>query len=129
MEYISVNVSEDAVSSQLCVSQNSLLEKEIIINVVYGEGTAKGENIIIFIEWQLFLWYPSADGEDFLSDDSVLLVFNHEVNRSCFNITILNDNRNEPIESFFVNLTTSDHQVYLENDSTEVTIVDDDGIG
>ena len=67
--------------------------------------------------------YP--DGEDYHADPRVL-VFSPGVDRVCFNVSIINDNRYELNEDFFVNLTTTDPQVDISPITAVVTIMDDD---
>ena len=48
-----------------------------------------------------------VDGEDFQQIDDVIMTFGDCQNRSCINITIIDDCINEPIESFTYTLGTA----------------------
>lgn len=56
-----------------------------------------------------------------------MLLFSPTVSISCFNITIIDDDRYEVIENFFVVLYTSDSQTDLFPQNTLVNILDNDG--
>ena len=68
-------------------------------------------------------FYP--DGEDYRADPRVL-TFSPGVDRVCFDVSIIDDNRYELNEDFFVNLTTSDPQVDINPMTAVVTILDDE---
>ncbi len=46
--------------------------------------------------------------------------------RVCFDITIVNDNRYELDENFYVNITTMDPQTQINPMATQITILDEE---
>ena len=66
-----------------------------------------------------------ADGENYISD-SQIFTFTYNVNRICFNLTILDNDLYELNKQFSVILTTSDPQVDIMPAVTVVTIQDVD---
>ncbi len=68
-----------------------------------------------------------TDGEDYTADPRTL-TFSPGMSRVCFNTTILDDDRYELNEDFFVNITTSDPQTDINPMSAIVTIEDDEGV-
>ena len=65
-------------------------------------------------------------GEDYSITPNMLII-SPMMNRACFNITILDDDKYEFNEDFFINLTSSDPQTGLLPITALVTIVDVDG--
>ncbi len=72
------------------------------------------------------LLYYLTDGEDYTADPRTL-TFSPGMLRVCYNVAILDDNRYELNEDFFVNITTSDPQTDIIPMSAIVTIEDDEG--
>ena len=71
-----------------------------------------------------------VDDEDFQQIDDMIVTFRDCQNRSCINITIVDDMVNEPVESFTYTLEMmpgSNSAICLEPVGGEVTIIDDDG--
>ena len=71
-----------------------------------------------------------VDGEDFQQIDDMIVTFGDCQNRSCINITIVDDMVNEPVESFTYTLEMipgSNSAICLEPVGGEVIIIDDDG--
>lgn len=108
----------------MCQQYKQLVEKGYSNKCGLCRGNC--QRYIIFFAFKSMIILLCIDGEDFLFNDSVVLVFNPDVNRSCFNVTIMNDNVNELRESFFVNITTFELQVQLKPNTTEVIIMDED---
>ena len=77
-----------------------------------------------------FFFCSIVDGEDFQQIDDMIVTFGDCQNRSCINITIVDDMVNEPVESFTYTLEMipgSNSAICLEPVGGEVTIFDDDG--
>ena len=71
-----------------------------------------------------------VDGEDFQQIDDMIVTFGDCQNRSCINITIVDDMVNEPVESFTYTLEmipVSNSAICLKPVGGEVIISDDDG--
>ena len=47
--------------------------------------------------------------------------------RECFDVSILDDNINEPEKKFLLMLTTGDPQINLSPNTVIITIIDNDG--
>jgi len=76
-----------------------------------------------------FSWHKHTDDSDYDYDSGVIqLMFGSSVNRTCFNVSINDDDVYEWREVFYVNLTTSDPQVDLSPQYAMVRILDDEGM-
>ena len=64
------------------------------------------------------------DGEDFISNPQTL-TFSPDMPRMCFNTTIVNDNRYELDENFYVNITTTDPLTDI-NPMAAIVMIEDD---
>ena len=69
--------------------------------------------------------YSIADGEDYAANP-ISLTFDENVSRNCFDVTILDDDRYELREDFFMNLTTTDPRTDIMPPTTIMMILDDD---
>ena len=67
---------------------------------------------------------PTGD-EDYIPSP-LSLTFSLDNIRVCFNVSIIDDDMDEPEESFLVNITTDDPQVILFPMTTILNVVDDD---
>ena len=56
-----------------------------------------------------------------------MTIFLRDNTRHCFNVSILDDDINEPEKEFLVMLTTSDSHVDLSPNMATITIIDNDG--
>ena len=82
-------------------------------------------------------YVPVVGGEDYeeltSSNLSIQLNFNDDYRRRCFNVTVINDDVSEQIESFYVYLELgsepfeSTSSVDLMPDIATINILDDDG--
>ena len=68
----------------------------------------------------------SIDGKEY-SFQQITFTFSKDNTRQCFNVSILDDDINEPEKTFLVMLTTGDPQVTLSPDTATITIIDDEG--
>ena len=57
-----------------------------------------------------------------------VLTFTPDMTKICFSTTIVNDNRYEFNEDFYVNITTTDPQTDINPMSALITVVDDEGV-
>ena len=69
----------------------------------------------------------SIDGEDYIiADLPDTFNFSQDHIKLCFSFTIINDTKEEPVESFFITAITGDPQVKLSPSQAKVSIKDDD---
>ena len=69
----------------------------------------------------------NVDGEDYEANPQVL-TFTPDMTRICFNTSIINDNRYEFNQDFYVNITTIDLQTDICPMSALITILDEEGV-
>ena len=53
--------------------------------------------------------------------------FSKDNTQKCFDVSILDNNINEPEKKFLVMLTTGDPEITLSPDTAVITIIDNDG--
>ena len=145
-------VSEEDMSVEFCVMVVGLLDKIVNINVDSNNGSAIGKCILIFFSvytytvqvlYVYLIQYPNimslfrtvilmfvsntiiAEGMDY-KGLHVELHLNGTATTACVNVTILEDEILEVLESFFVVLSTTDPAVNIMERNTEVVIQDND---
>ena len=142
-----LSVEEEEGEVELCVRLLGIIEKDVIILLAPVPDTAHGKTTIDFTHNKkttvhvnigiqtlsdschgLFAVPPTADTDYVATSSSILFQPTlSSINQNCITFSIVNDERVESTESFFIQLaTTGDEQIVLDRARTRVLIEDTD---